>query len=100
MRVLLDTHILLWALGEPDKLDPSTRSLLADASNTVLFSVASIWDPRPPPQSWLDALERGRADIAAGRTYALEDVLAELDASIAEMEAEQQERDEADAPEP
>ena len=43
-HILLDTHVLLWALGEPDKLDPSTRALLADANNTVLFSVASIWE--------------------------------------------------------
>jgi hypothetical protein len=53
--------------------------------------------PRPPPQSWLDALERGRADIAAGRTHEIEAVLAWLDAQIAEMEAQQQ--DEAAAPE-
>lgn len=44
MRVLLDTHVLLWALAEQDRLDPATRALLEDAETDVLFSAASIWE--------------------------------------------------------
>jgi PIN domain nuclease of toxin-antitoxin system len=44
MRLLLDTHLLLWALAEPDRLDPATRSALEDPENEVLFSAASIWE--------------------------------------------------------
>ncbi len=44
MRLLLDTHLLLWALGDPDRLDDETRALIEDASNDVLFSAASIWE--------------------------------------------------------
>ncbi len=44
MRLLLDTHILLWAIGEPARLDTDTRNLLEDAANEVLFSAASIWE--------------------------------------------------------
>jgi PIN domain nuclease of toxin-antitoxin system len=44
MRLLLDTHILLWALIEPRKLDPKTRAILEDPEHEVLFSVASIWE--------------------------------------------------------
>ena len=44
MRLLLDTHLLLWALGDPDRLDSETRSLIEDAGNDVLFSAASIWE--------------------------------------------------------
>ena len=44
MRVLLDTHILLWALAEPDRLPPSTRDVIEDPGNDVLFSAASIWE--------------------------------------------------------
>ena len=44
MRLLLDTHLLLWALGDPDKLDPATRDLVEDPANEVLFSAASIWE--------------------------------------------------------
>jgi PIN domain nuclease of toxin-antitoxin system len=42
MRVLLDTHILLWALGSPLKLSKETRRLI-DTSG-VYVSAASIWE--------------------------------------------------------
>ena len=44
MRFLLDTHLLLWALGAPGKLDMEMRKLIEDPVNTVLFSAASIWE--------------------------------------------------------
>lgn len=44
MRILLDTHILLWALAEPAKLPARARALLEDETNGVLFSAASIWE--------------------------------------------------------
>jgi PIN domain nuclease of toxin-antitoxin system len=44
MRLLLDTHLLLWALAEPDRLDAVTRAALEDTGNEVLFSAASLWE--------------------------------------------------------
>jgi PIN domain nuclease of toxin-antitoxin system len=44
MRLLLDTHILLWALGDPGRLGPTTRAVLEDVENEVFFSAASIWE--------------------------------------------------------
>ena len=44
MRLLLDTHLLLWALAEPEKLGTEVRALIEDPENEVLFSVASIWE--------------------------------------------------------
>ena len=44
MHILLDTHILLWALTEPERLDTATREVLEDPSNVVLFSAASLWE--------------------------------------------------------
>lgn len=44
MRLLLDTHLLLWALGAPEKLDAETRDLVEDPVNEVLFSAVSIWE--------------------------------------------------------
>ena len=44
MRLLLDTHVLLWALGRPERLGAETRDWLEDPANTVLFSAASIWE--------------------------------------------------------
>lgn len=42
MKVLLDTHIFLWALGDPDRL--SARARDAIASSERFWSVASIWE--------------------------------------------------------
>lgn len=44
MKLLLDTHILLWAAGQPDKLSPSAQEMLLDSRNTLFFSSASIWE--------------------------------------------------------
>ena len=44
MRILLDTHILLWALVEPTRLPRKARSLIEDGANEILFSAASIWE--------------------------------------------------------
>lgn len=44
MRLLLDTHILLWALMEPEKLTREARSSIEDPDNEVLFSAANIWE--------------------------------------------------------
>ncbi len=44
MRLLLDTHLLLWALSAPDRLNTATRDLVEDPANEVLFSAASIWE--------------------------------------------------------
>src|ERR1700683_4192446 len=42
MRILLDTHTLLWALTEKSKLSPRVRSLLPSAESW--FSVAGLWE--------------------------------------------------------
>lgn len=44
MRLLLDTHVLLWAAGEPEKLSVAGRKLLLAPENTLYFSPASIWE--------------------------------------------------------
>jgi len=44
MNLLLDTHILLWAAGETEKLSDKVRSLLLDEANKLYFSSASIWE--------------------------------------------------------
>lgn len=44
MKLLLDTPILLWAAGQPEKLSESTRILLTSSENSLFFSAASIWE--------------------------------------------------------
>ncbi len=43
MKLLLDTHVLLWALLEPQKLSPALRIALEDSDNTLLVSAATAW---------------------------------------------------------
>jgi PIN domain nuclease of toxin-antitoxin system len=43
-RVLLDTHVLIRALDNTDRLPASVRDLIEDPENDVLFSSASIWE--------------------------------------------------------
>jgi PIN domain nuclease of toxin-antitoxin system len=44
MTLLLDSQILLWAAGEPERLSASTRRMLSNQKNTLLFSAASLWE--------------------------------------------------------
>ncbi|HYZ63550.1 MAG TPA: type II toxin-antitoxin system VapC family toxin [Acetobacteraceae bacterium] len=44
MRLLIDTHILLWALLKTSRLTNEFRAILQDRSSTVVFSAASIWE--------------------------------------------------------
>ena len=44
MRLLLDTHVLLWSLTEPRKLRRETRDALQSASNDVYVSAVSGWE--------------------------------------------------------
>ena len=44
MTFLLDTHLLLWAAGDPSRLTPESRDLLANPTTELLFSTASIWE--------------------------------------------------------
>ena len=44
MRFLVDTHALLWALGEPSALSPMARDAIADPSNLIMASSASLWE--------------------------------------------------------
>ncbi len=44
MKLLLDTHLLLWTAGHPERLSATARSLIEDEDNTLLFSAASLWE--------------------------------------------------------
>lgn len=44
MKLLLDTHLLLWAAGTPERLSEQTRVLVDDSGNEPLFSAASLWE--------------------------------------------------------
>ena len=44
MKLLLDTHLLLWAASQPERLPAAARKLIAAGDNALLFSAASLWE--------------------------------------------------------
>jgi PIN domain nuclease of toxin-antitoxin system len=44
MQLLLDTHLLVWAMGAPERLPEGLAPMLEDPLHTPLFSVASLWE--------------------------------------------------------
>jgi len=44
MKLLLDTHLLLWAAGEPRRLSKRARTVIDNPDNELLFSAASLWE--------------------------------------------------------
>ena len=42
--MLLDTHLLLWAAGQPDKLSRDTLAIIQDPTHELVFSAASLWE--------------------------------------------------------
>ncbi len=44
MRLLLDTHIALWAITDNPKLSIQALSLIQDPANEILLSVVSLWE--------------------------------------------------------
>jgi PIN domain nuclease of toxin-antitoxin system len=44
VKLLLDTHLLLWAAGAPVRLSKEIRALLDNPENEPMFSAASLWE--------------------------------------------------------
>ena len=44
MRLLLDTHLLIWAVSSPERLSAKALELMQDEANLLFFSAASIWE--------------------------------------------------------
>lgn len=44
MKLLVDTHLLLWAAGKSGRVPEGARALLSNSNNTPIFSAASLWE--------------------------------------------------------
>ncbi|MGA3226666.1 MAG: type II toxin-antitoxin system VapC family toxin [Acidobacteriaceae bacterium] len=44
MKLLLDTHLLLWAAGQPGRLSRAAQRLMNDHRNELIFSAANLWE--------------------------------------------------------
>lgn len=83
MNLLLDTHLLLWAAGEPDRLSKKAQGLLLDPTNRLMFSSASLWEIAikrslgradfnvDPRRLWRMLLASGYLELAVSSEHAL-----------------------------
>ena len=44
MKILLDTHVIIWALTDDSRLSQPARDLICTSDNMILYSVASLWE--------------------------------------------------------
>lgn len=44
MKLLLDTHVLLWSATAPDRLAPEARAALEDGTHDALVSIVTAWE--------------------------------------------------------
>jgi PIN domain nuclease of toxin-antitoxin system len=75
MNLLLDTHIWLWSILEPEKIKPSVAFVLNNPENEIWLSPISVWEAliliekgrisvNPPQKDWiLNAIEKSNVNI-------------------------------------
>ena len=44
MRAIIDSHALIWAVDDPERLASKAREVIGDSTNEILFSSSSIWE--------------------------------------------------------
>jgi PIN domain nuclease of toxin-antitoxin system len=76
VKLLLDTHVLLWSATDPDRLATETRAVLEDGTHDVLVSIVTAWEIAikqslgklelaRPAEQWLpDVLRRTGYEVA------------------------------------
>ncbi|HHY57487.1 MAG TPA: type II toxin-antitoxin system VapC family toxin [Chloroflexi bacterium] len=84
MNLLIDTHVLLWALDDDPSLSPAARATITNGRNVVFASAATVWEIvikktlgklHAPTDSYLDELRRHRftpPDITSQHALAIE----------------------------
>ena len=82
MRLLLDTHVLLWWLDDAATLLPAAKEAIVDPGNIIIVSVASLWEiaikktigKLELPDDFEEVLSRQGfefLDVKAGHTFGL-----------------------------
>lgn len=75
MKVLLDTHMLLWATLSPQALSPKVAAIIADEANVILVSAACAWEiatkVRIGKLPGAELLERDFLDVVDDAGYTL-----------------------------
>lgn len=71
MKLLLDTHIWIWALLDPERLSPAVRAALQSPDNELWLSPISVWEA-------LLLAERGRLSVSASPVEWVEQMVRKL----------------------
>lgn len=86
MKLLLDTHLLLWAAGTPRRLSRQARGLIDNPANELFFSPASLWEVvikhglgRPDFKVNARLLRRGLLDNGYGELPIVSDHVVAID---------------------
>lgn len=69
MRILLDTHLLLWWLSDGPALPPGATKLIADPANTIFVSAVSHWEIWLKESLGKLKLPRNFAEVAAEESF-------------------------------
>jgi PIN domain nuclease of toxin-antitoxin system len=75
MKLLVDSHVLLWAADQPEQLSPAAAGALRDPANDLLVSAATVWEL---------AIKVGLRKLTLTRPYRewMTQALADLDATL------------------
>jgi len=89
MRLLLDSHTLIWAVEQPTKLSATAVSALQDPANDLLLSAGTIWEIAIkvsrqklslslPYRQWIESAMADLGLVVVPTTVAHADLLAQL----------------------
>ena len=70
MRILIDTHILIWHLEDDSQLSLARSEIISDTDNSIFISIASLWEI---------AIKSSRGKLSLAKS--IEDILAEINQS-------------------
>ena len=57
MKLMLDTHVLLWTISNDERLSPRARRLIEDRDNDIFYSVVCLWEVQIKHQSHPDKMQ-------------------------------------------
>ena len=63
MKILLDTHILLWALSNDERLPEKAKELIGNEENEIYYSIISLWEIEIKHLSHPDAMPISAEEI-------------------------------------
>ncbi len=71
MKLILDTHIILWSAAEPQRLSPKITEALENQSNELWFSPVSVWEI-------LVLEEKGRISLGSNAVKAVREIFSKI----------------------